>query len=241
MARALTSYVCQSCGASFPKWSGRCDACGEWNTLVEEVSGPTVGGKPLARGGARARLEFVELRGVSEPAPRRSTGIGELDRVTGGGLVPGSALLIGGDPGIGKSTLLIQATARLAREGARCAYVSGEEAIAQVRMRATRLGIADTRVELAAATALRDIAGALEAGRGPDVAVIDSIQTLYSDALDSSPGTVAQVRACAQELIRLAKKRGFALLIVGHVTKEGLIAGPRVLEHMVDTVLYFEG
>jgi DNA repair protein RadA/Sms len=245
VARALTSYVCQSCGASFPKWGGRCDACGEWNTLVEEASGPPVGGKPqgraLARGGQRTRLEFVELKGVSEPAPRRTTGIAELDRVTGGGLVPGSALLIGGDPGIGKSTLLIQATARLAEGGARCAYISGEEAIDQVRMRAARLGIGHAPVELAAATALRDIAGALEAGRGPDVAVIDSIQTLYSDALDSAPGTVAQVRACAQELIRLAKKRGFALLIVGHVTKEGLIAGPRVLEHMVDTVLYFEG
>src|SRR5271154_827483 len=229
VARALTSYVCQSCGASFPKWAGRCEACGEWNTLIEEASGPPVGGrpvggKPLARGGARHKIEFVELRGVSEPAPRRSTGIAELDRVTGGGLVPGSALLIGGDPGIGKSTLLIQATARLALEGARCAYISGEAPI-----------------ELATATSLREIAGALEAGRGPDVAVIDSIQTIYSDALDSAPGTVAQVRTCAQELIRLAKKRGFALLIVGHVTKEGLIAGPRVLEHMVDTVLYFEG
>jgi DNA repair protein RadA/Sms len=246
VARALTSYVCQSCGASFPKWAGRCEACGEWNTLIEEASGPPVGGrpmagKPLARGGTRHKLEFFELRGVSEPAPRRSTGIVELDRVTGGGLVPGSALLIGGDPGIGKSTLLIQATARLALEGARCAYISGEESIDQVRMRAARLGIADAPIELATATSLRDITGALEAGRGPDVAVIDSIQTIYSDALDSAPGTVAQVRACAQELIRLAKKRGFALLIVGHVTKEGLIAGPRVLEHMVDTVLYFEG
>jgi DNA repair protein RadA/Sms len=241
VARPLTSYVCQSCGASFPKWAGRCEACGEWNSLIEEVSGPPVGGKPLARAGSRSKIEFVELRGVSEPAPRRSTGIAELDRVTGGGLVPGSALLIGGDPGIGKSTLLIQATARLAMDGARCAYISGEEAIDQVRMRAARLGIADAPVELATATSLRDIAGALEAGRGPDVAVIDSIQTIYSDALDSAPGTVAQVRACAQELIRLAKKRGFALLLVGHVTKEGLIAGPRVLEHMVDTVLYFEG
>src|SRR5215470_3019875 len=149
VARSLTSYVCQSCGASFPKWGGRCDACGEWNTLVEEVSGPPVGGKPLARGGSRARLEFVELRGASEPAPRRTTGIAELDRVTGGGLVPGSALLIGGDPGIGKSTLLIQATARLAQGGARCAYISGEEAIDQVRMRAHRLGIGDAPVDLA--------------------------------------------------------------------------------------------
>src|SRR5271155_1393708 len=148
VARPLTSYVCQSCGASFPKWAGRCEACGEWNTLVEEASGPPVGGrpvggKPLARGGARHKIEFVELRGVSEPAPRRSTGIAELDRVTGGGLVPGSALLIGGDPGIGKSTLILQALASYARRGGQAVYISGEEAIAQVRLRAARMGVGD--------------------------------------------------------------------------------------------------
>ncbi|KJV08859.1 DNA repair protein RadA [Elstera litoralis] len=186
-------------------------------------------------------LTFVDLGGLSTPAPRRPSGIDELDRVTGGGIVPGSAILIGGDPGIGKSTLLTQVVARLAETGSRCAYISGEEAVDQVRLRAARLGIASAPVALASATALRDILPALEGENPPDIVVIDSIQTMYLDALDSAPGTVGQVRACAQELIRAAKKRGFALILVGHVTKEGAIAGPRVLEHMVDTVLYFEG
>ncbi|MFY7962854.1 MAG: DNA repair protein RadA, partial [Elsteraceae bacterium] len=241
MARPLTQFVCQSCGAAFAKWAGRCESCGVWNSLVEETaSGPR--GKADARpAGARGKLEFVDLGGLSEPAPRRTTGIGELDRVTGGGLVAGSVLLVGGDPGIGKSTLLIQAMARLADLGAACAYVSGEEAVDQVRLRAHRLGIASSPVELASATSVREIAAALDHGKGPDVVVIDSIQTMHSDLIESAPGTVSQVRASAQELIRLAKKRGFALILVGHVTKEGTIAGPRVLEHMVDTVLYFEG
>lgn len=242
MARPTIRFVCQACGASHPRWQGRCDGCGEWNTLVEEASGPPVGGKAAPRSGSRtSRLEFVDLGGRAEPPPRRTVGIGELDRVAGGGLVPGSALLIGGDPGIGKSTLLIQAMARLANSGTRCAYISGEEAIDQVRLRASRLGIADAPVRLASATAVRDILPALEGSDPPDVVVIDSIQTMYLDSLDSAPGTVAQVRACAQELIRHAKKNGFTLLLVGHVTKEGAIAGPRVLEHMVDAVLYFEG
>ena len=243
MARGGSHFVCQSCGAFYAKWQGQCTACGEWNTLVEESAPPPVGGKkglsaPRARGGG---LDFVDLHGSSAPAPRRPSGIGELDRVTGGGIVPGSAILIGGDPGIGKSTLLTQLVARLAETGARCAYISGEEAVDQVRLRAGRLGISAAPVALASATALRDILPALETDNPPDVVVIDSIQTMYLDALDSAPGTVGQVRACAQELIRAAKKRGFALILVGHVTKEGAIAGPRVLEHMVDTVLYFEG
>ncbi|GFZ77090.1 DNA repair protein RadA [Elstera cyanobacteriorum] len=243
MARGGSHYVCQSCGAFYAKWQGQCTACGEWNTLVEESAPPPVGGKkgasaPRTRGGG---LDFVDLHGSSAPAPRRPSGIGELDRVTGGGIVPGSAILIGGDPGIGKSTLLTQLVARLAETGARCAYISGEEAVDQVRLRAGRLGISAAPVALASATALRDILPALETDNPPDVVVIDSIQTMYLDALDSAPGTVGQVRACAQELIRAAKKRGFALILVGHVTKEGAIAGPRVLEHMVDTVLYFEG
>jgi len=237
-------FVCQACGGVHNKWQGKCDACGEWNTLVEEISGPPLGGKASGKGGPTrggGKLDFVDLGGVSETAPRRISKIGEFDRVTGGGIVPGSAILIGGDPGIGKSTLLIQVTARLAAAGSTCAYISGEEAIEQVRLRASRLGIAKAPVSLASATNVRDILNALETGTPPDVVVIDSIQTMYLDALDSAPGTVAQVRACAQELIRSAKRVGFALLIVGHVTKEGTIAGPRVLEHMVDTVLYFEG
>ncbi len=243
MARKDTRYVCQACGAVHPRWGGKCDACGEWNSIVEEVAESAL---PGAKGAARKRsaggraLELVALDGKAQILPRRTTGIGEFDRVVGGGLVPGSAVLIGGDPGIGKSTLLLQAAAALAG-GARTAYVSGEESIDQVRMRAQRLGVEAAPVGLAAATDLNEILATLNGPDGPDVVVIDSIQTIYADALDSAPGTVAQVRACAQELIRAAKRRGFTLLLVGHVTKEGTIAGPRVLEHMVDTVLYFEG
>jgi len=239
MARAQSRYVCQACGAVAPKWAGRCESCGEWNTLVEEAAAEAGPPKGLGRGRGK-KLDFVGLSGTSAAAPRRVSGIAEFDRVCGGGLVPGSAILVGGDPGIGKSTLLLQVAARLARTGAGCAYISGEEAIDQVRLRAARLGLAEAPVRLAAATSVRDIVASLDAS-GLDLVVIDSIQTMYVDTLDSAPGTVSQVRAAAQELIRLAKRRGFALLLVGHVTKEGLIAGPRVLEHMVDTVLYFEG
>ncbi len=238
LAKLSTRYACQSCGATFPKWAGRCDGCGEWNSLVEEAAPDSA---PRGLGSVRGRrLEFVGLAGTSAAPPRRLTRIAEFDRVCGGGLVPGSAVLIGGDPGIGKSTLLLQAMARLA-EDHRCAYVSGEEAVDQVRLRAVRLGCAAAPVQLASATSVRDIVASLEAGDGPEIIVIDSIQTMYVDSLDSAPGTVAQVRASAQELIRVAKRRGVVLLLVGHVTKEGMIAGPRVLEHMVDTVLYFEG
>jgi DNA repair protein RadA/Sms len=245
MARPRSRYVCQECGSVHMQWAGRCDACGGWNSLVEEAAaeGPP---KSLSGSGTKGRkIEFVGLTGQSEMAPRRLTGIAEFDRVCGGGMVPGSALLVGGDPGIGKSTLLLQVVAALAqgRGGAKlkCAYISGEEAIDQVRLRAARLGVAGAPVELAAATNVRDIAASIETIGGPDLVVIDSIQTMYLDTLDSAPGTVSQVRAAAQELIRLAKRVGFTLVLVGHVTKEGLIAGPRVLEHMVDTVLYFEG
>jgi len=219
---------------------GRCEACSAWNSVVEETVEP-VG--PGGIGGATRsgrNLAFESLDGASEPPPRALTGIAEFDRVLGGGLVPGSAVLIGGDPGIGKSTLLLQAAAALGRSR-RIAYVSGEEAVDQVRLRAARLGLTKARVALAATTALRDVLASLDARDAPEVAVIDSIQTMFVDTLDSAPGTVAQVRACAGELIRLGKKRGIAVLLVGHVTKEGVIAGPRVLEHMVDTVLYFEG
>ncbi|MCW2246398.1 DNA repair protein RadA/Sms [Azospirillum fermentarium] len=238
MAKATSRFVCQSCGAAYPKWAGRCDACGEWNSLVEEAVPEQA---PKGLGSAKGRkIAFVGLSGASDPAPRRLSGIGELDRVAGGGFVPGSAVLIGGDPGIGKSTLLLQAMSSLSQHSA-CVYISGEEAVDQVRLRAQRLGVAQAPVALASATSVRDIAASLDGLEGPAIAVIDSIQTMYVDTLESAPGTVAQVRASAQELIRVAKRRGIVLLLVGHVTKEGTIAGPRVLEHMVDTVLYFEG
>jgi DNA repair protein RadA/Sms len=191
------------------------------------------------RRGGRS-LGFVGLTGPSMLPPRRRTGIAELDRVCGGGFVPGSAILVGGDPGIGKSTLLLQAAAAVAAPGG-AAYITGEEAIDQVRLRAERLGFAESPVLLAAASSVRDIVASLDRDDAPGVVVVDSIQTMYLDTLDSAPGTVSQVRGAAQELIRLAKRRGFVLILVGHVTKEGVIAGPRVLEHMVDTVLYFEG
>ena len=240
MARAKTRFVCQACGAIHPKWQGRCEACGAWNTLAEDAPAPRGPGAAAKAGGGR-RVEFVGLKGESAPPPRIPTGIAELDRVLGGGLVAASAVLVGGDPGIGKSTILLQAAARIASAGRRVLYVSGEEAVEQVRLRAARLGLTDSPMALAAATALRDIAASLEGETDAALVVMDSIQTVWLDALDSAPGTVAQVRACAAELIRLAKTRGFALVLVGHVTKEGTLAGPRVLEHMVDATLYFEG
>ena len=239
MAKSTTQYVCQECGASHAKWSGRCDGCGAWNTLVEEAVAQAPKGTTGGRGGAK--LTLVPLKGESKQPPRRVTGLEEFDRVCGGGLVPGSALLVGGDPGIGKSTILLQAAAALANAGQDCVYISGEEAVDQVRLRADRLGLADAPVALASATSVRDIISTLDTRAGTDLVIIDSIQTMFVDTLDSAPGTVSQVRAAAQELIRLAKRRGFSLLLVGHVTKDGAIAGPKVLEHMVDTVLYFEG
>ncbi len=237
MAKTSRQYVCQSCGGVSPKWSGKCDACNEWNTLVEEIANDTVP-KGLSRGKGR-RIDFVDLAGPSEKPPRTKTDFSEFDRVTGGGLVSGSAILIGGDPGIGKSTILLQITCQLAQK-LRCAYISGEEAVDQVRLRAARLGLDKSPVDLASATNIRDIVTTMESGKY-DLVIIDSIQTMYLDNLDSAPGTVSQVRAASAELIRVAKKRGITLFLVGHVTKEGQIAGPRVLEHMVDTVLYFEG
>jgi DNA repair protein RadA/Sms len=245
MARATTRHVCQACAAVHPRWAGRCDTCGAWNSITEEATPDAVpvGGKSRAAARNSRSIDFVALDGERQPTPRRRTGIGEFDRVAGGGLVPGYALLIGGDPGIGKSTLLLQAVAGLTKSkaGARCAYISGEESIDQVRMRAERLLVTNAPVELAAATNVRDIIASLDTKEAPDVVVIDSIQTMYLDSLESAPGTVSQVRASAQELIRMAKHRGITMLLVGHVTKEGTIAGPRVLEHMVDTVMYFEG
>jgi DNA repair protein RadA/Sms len=244
LAKSVARYVCQSCGALASKWSGRCEACGEWNTIVEEAPREAA---PKGIGAGRGqKIEFQPITGTGAPVARRSTGNAEFDRVTGGGLVPGSALLIGGDPGIGKSTLLLQIANALAATpgGARAAsvaYITGEESVEQVQMRARRLDLAASGVELAAATSVRDILTSIDRAQAPDLVVIDSIQTMYVDTLDSAPGTVAQVRGAAAELIRLAKRRGFTVVLVGHVTKEGQIAGPRVLEHMVDTVLYFEG
>ncbi|WP_343559693.1 DNA repair protein RadA [Kiloniella sp. b19] len=238
-----SSFVCQSCGSVYAKWAGRCDGCGEWNSLVEETLPDSVPGGLSKRASKRGRqIEFVSLDGASENIPRHISCNKEFDRVCGGGLVPGSAVLIGGDPGIGKSTLLTQILAALSRQsGVRCAYISGEEAVDQVRLRAKRLGLKGDDFELASATSVRDISSTLDQVDGPRVVVIDSIQTMFVDSLDSAPGTVSQVRASSHELINLAKARGFCLLLVGHVTKEGVIAGPKVLEHMVDTVLTFEG
>ncbi len=240
MARSVTSFVCQACGAVQPKWAGRCDACGAWNSFVEETAEPLAKGTPARRRRGRG-LELVGLRGEGRPFPRLVTGIDELDRALGGGLVAGSAVLLGGDPGIGKSTLTLQAAAALAAAGKRVVYLSGEESVEQIRLRAARTGLAEASVELAVGTSVEAILETLDGPAPPDFLVIDSIQTVYLEALDPAPGTVTQLRAAAQALIRFAKKRGTALLLIGHVTKEGQIAGPRVLEHMVDTVLYFEG
>lgn len=240
MAKSKTSYICQSCGSVSSQWAGKCEACGEWNSLQAETieSGPPKGLGSAKKGRA---IDLVGLQFSEEkPLKRHTTGLNEFDRVTGGGLVPGCAILLGGDPGIGKSTLLLQAVCALAQKGLTCVYISGEEAVDQVRLRAQRLGLGNTPVALASATNVREIAATIESSK-IDVLVIDSIQTMYVDTVESAPGTVTQVRTAAQELTRLAKKTGTAIFFVGHVTKDGQIAGPRVLEHMVDTVLYFEG
>ena len=242
MAKLQRRYVCQLCGSASSKWQGQCVDCGEWNTLVEEAGGvvtPFAAKHDLRSGGRTIAISGLNTD-VALPA-RLVTGLAELDRALGGGLVAGSATLIGGDPGIGKSTLLLQAAARLAGEGARVTYISGEEAADQVRLRARRMGLGAAPVQLATATSVRDILTTLDSGAPPALLIIDSIQTMHSDLIEGAPGTVSQVRASAQELIRYAKDRGTALMLVGHVTKDGAIAGPRVLEHMVDTVLSFEG
>ncbi len=241
MARASLTYVCQSCGATYNRWQGKCESCGAWNTLAEENNAVGTGPAP-GKAGKKGRAFALEgLEGESMNAPRLMSGIGELDRVTGGGFVKGSVILLGGDPGIGKSTLLIQASAALAARGERVVYISGEEAVAQVRLRAERLGLAKTPVQLAAETQVEDIVATLSEGPVPRLVVIDSIQTMWSDTVESAPGTVSQVRGAAQILIRYAKKAGACVILVGHVTKDGQIAGPRVVEHMVDAVMSFEG
>lgn len=241
MAKALHSYVCQNCGAQAAKWAGRCESCGTWNTLTEEASAAPVAGargQSLPKG---RKGQLVGLKGDLPPPPRLTIGIGELDRVAGGGFVRGSAVLVGGDPGIGKSTLLLQALAELARKGQRVIYVSGEEAIAQVQLRAERLGLADAAVLLASLTNVSDIITTLNEEPHPAAVVIDSIQTLWTPVIESAPGTISQLRAGSEALVRLAKTKGITVVLVGHVTKEGEIAGPKAIEHLVDTVLYFEG
>ncbi|MDE7546474.1 DNA repair protein RadA [Acetobacter fabarum] len=234
-------YVCKACGAVHAKWAGQCDACQEWNTLEEMAVEPLAASSASTRAGKRRRVQLHGLGGKVELPPRTGTGLAELDRVLGGGLVPASVVLVGGDPGIGKSTLLLQAASRLAGRGERVLYISGEEAVDQIRLRAIRLGVVESSLDLAASINVADIVATLEAEADVKVVVIDSIQTMWLESVDSAPGTVSQVRSCAFELIRAAKRRGFSLILVGHVTKEGALAGPRVLEHMVDAVMYFEG
>ncbi len=241
MAKARTSYVCQSCGAVAPRWQGKCEACGAWNTIIEEAGAKDV--VPLAQRAKRKGrvMQLEPLAGQGEEAPRIAAGISEFDRVIGGGFVRGSVVLLGGDPGIGKSTLLIEVAAKLAGGGRRVVYVSGEEAIGQVRMRAERLALKAAPVELAAETNVEDVVATLSEGAAPALVVIDSIQTMWTETVESAPGTVTQVRGAAQALLRFAKRTGAAVVLVGHVTKDGQIAGPRVVEHMVDAVLSFEG
>jgi DNA repair protein RadA/Sms len=241
MAKISKAYVCQACGAVTARWSGKCASCGEWNSIIEEQ---TPSGSPalIAIKGGKGRLAtFETLAAATIDAPRLPTGMAELDRVLGGGLVAGSAVLVGGDPGIGKSTLLLQAAAKLAETGARVVYLSGEEAPAQVRMRATRLGLAHAPVALGTETNLANIVATLGSTVPPVLVIIDSVQTLWSESVEAAPGTITQLRGCASALISHAKGSGSTLVLVGHVTKDGQIAGPKVIEHIVDTVLYFEG
>ncbi|UTO28905.1 DNA repair protein RadA [Bartonella harrusi] len=241
MARNRLQFICQNCGTVHSRWSGKCNSCGEWNSLIEENENSGIGSGPMQNIRKGRIVALTSLSGDLQDAPRIHSGIDELDRVTGGGFVRGSALLVGGDPGIGKSTLLTQTAAALSRKGHNVIYVSGEEALAQICLRAQRLGAANTEVKLAAETNVEDILATLREHKNLDMVIIDSIQTLWSDAADSAPGTVTQVRIGAQAMIRFAKKTGAAVVLVGHVTKDGQIAGPRVVEHMVDAVLYFEG
>jgi DNA repair protein RadA/Sms len=236
-----TNHVCQACGAVHGRWQGKCDACGAWNSILEEAL-PVPGIRLSRRKQHQGRLLVLEpLSGASHNPPRFAAGLSEFDRVTGGGLVPGSVLLLGGDPGIGKSTLLIQVASGVVGSGRRAVFISGEEAVAQVRLRAERLHLGHFAVELAAETSVEDILSTLGEGAPPHLVIIDSIQTMWTGLVESAPGTVTQVRASAQALIRFSKRSGAVIILVGHVTKDGQIAGPRVVEHMVDAVLSFEG
>jgi len=240
LARDGAVYVCQSCGSAQTKWAGQCAGCGAWNSLVEEVQSRPPGALVPSKGAKGRGLAFEGLEDETLPPPRIATGVDEFDRVCGGGVVPGSAILLGGDPGVGKSTLLLQVASHAARRGIACAYISGEEAVEQIRGRAQRMGLGDAPVKLAAETSLRAISEGLKREKF-DLVVIDSIQTMWSDAHEAGPGSVTQVRAAAGELVRLAKKHGVAVIRRARHHKEGAIAGPRVVEHMVDAVFAFEG
>lgn len=239
MAKVKTIYVCSACGGTTPRWQGQCPACQAWNTLDESLSESTSTNarfQGLAQAVPRQKLSAIK----AEDMPRLPTGVDEFDRVLGGGLVPGGVVLIGGDPGIGKSTLLLQALAEMSAAGVSVLYSSGEESAAQIALRAKRIALAAPQLEVLAEIQLEKLLTTIDVAR-PQVVVVDSIQTVYSDALTSAPGSVAQVRECAAQLTRYAKSTGICMLMVGHVTKDGHLAGPRVLEHIVDTVLYFEG
>ncbi len=237
MAKARTVHTCTECGGASPKWQGQCPHCGAWNTLVESVAAPAPTRFQSVAGGRSPVRPLSSI--VARESPRVPSGLDEFDRVLGGGLVPGGVILLGGDPGIGKSTLLLQAGAALGAAH-KVLYVTGEESVEQIALRAERLGLVNAPIELLAEVQLEAIIAAIGEAQ-PEIVVVDSIQTVYTEALTSAPGSVSQVRECAAQLTRLAKQRGIVVVFVGHVTKEGAIAGPRVLEHIVDTVLYFEG
>ncbi|MEJ7669434.1 MAG: DNA repair protein RadA [Casimicrobiaceae bacterium] len=237
MAKTKSVYVCTECGGAAPKWQGQCPSCAAWNTLVETIAAPKAG-RFEAIAGTRSAITSLGSVTASE-STRIATGIEEFDRVLGGGLVAGGVILLGGDPGIGKSTLLLQAAAVLGK-AQRTLYVTGEESVEQIALRAQRLGLVHAPIDLLAEVQLEAIVAAIDSAK-PQIVVVDSIQTVYTESLQSAPGSVAQVRECAAQLTRLAKQRGVVVIFVGHVTKEGAIAGPRVLEHIVDAVLYFEG
>jgi len=241
MKKGGTIFFCQSCGYESAKWSGQCPACREWNTFAEEPAAPKPKGAPAGRRRTGERKSPVSLEYIeSKNQDRISTGMGELDQVLGGGIVPGSLVLVGGDPGIGKSTLLLQVCRNLAERLSGILYISGEESLQQIKLRASRIGTFQNSLRLLCETNLADIE-AVVLQEGPQVVIIDSIQTMYQEEISSAPGSVSQVREATGVLMRLAKEKNITIFIVGHVTKEGTVAGPRVLEHMVDTVLYFEG
>ncbi len=247
MAQFLVRYICQSCGSIHPKWGGKCTNCDEWNSLVEDViSKTTLTAQKKQPKFSQNTLNFSSLISENAPLERIETGLSEFDRVIGGGLVPGSVLLVGGDPGIGKSTLLLQVAALLStnsrnKNAMGCAYISGEEGLEQIRLRGRRLGLEKAPVLLATAVKVQEILAHFDQEGAPDFLILDSIQTLYVDGIDAAPGSVTQIRASTHEIIRIAKERNITVFLIGHVTKEGVLAGPRLLEHMVDTVLYFEG